>query len=131
MRTRVYTDGSAEEGMKNGASGVYIRHPHGDTTSLSVPGGLQCSNYRAEILAICTAAEYLLESGKQMGNIAFFTDSLSTLQALNSADPDHMIQGLHFSLAKLTAQYSAPPPPPHTHTHTHTPTSSGCLLMCN
>ena len=102
----VYTDGSAEEGMKNGGSGVYIRYSDGDTTSLSVPGGLQCSNYRAEILAICTAAEHLLESRKKKGNIAIFTDSLSTLQALNSADPDQMIQGLHSSLAKLTAQLS-------------------------
>ena len=74
--THVYTDGSAEEGMKNGGSGVYIRYPDGDTTSLSVPGGLQCSSYRAEI------------------------------QALNSADPEQMIQGLHSSLAKLTAQFS-------------------------
>ena len=92
--------------MKNGGSGVYIRYPDGDTTSLSVPGRLQCSNYLAEILAICTAAEHLLQSGKQMGNITIFTDSLSTLQALNSADPDQMIQGLHSCLAKLTAQHS-------------------------
>ena len=92
--------------MKNGSSGVYVSYPDGDTTSLSVPGGLHCSNCRAEILAICTAAEHLLESGKQMGNIAIFTDSLSTLQALNSADPVQMIQGLHSSLAKPTAQHS-------------------------
>ena len=38
--THVYTDGSAEEGMKNGGSGVCIRYSDGDTTSLSVPGGL-------------------------------------------------------------------------------------------
>ena len=62
--THVYTDGSAEEGMKNDGSGVYIRYSDGDTTSLSVPGGLQCSNYRAEILAICTAAVHLLGSRK-------------------------------------------------------------------
>ena len=49
---------------------------------------------------------WLLESRKKMGNIAIFTDSLSTLQALNSADPDQMIQGLHSSLAKLTAQFT-------------------------
>ena len=104
--THVYTNGSAEEVMKNGGSGVYIRYPDGNTTSLSVHGGLHCSNYRAELLAICTAAEHLLESGKQMGNIAIFTNSLSTLQALNSADPDQMIQGLHSSLAKLTALHS-------------------------
>ena len=92
--------------MKNGGSGVYIRYSDGDTTSLSVPGGFQCSNYRAEILAISTAAEHLFESMKKMGNIAIFTDSLSTLQALNSADLDQMIQGLHSSLAKLTAQFT-------------------------
>ena len=28
--THVYTDGSAEEGMKNGGRGVYIRYPDGD-----------------------------------------------------------------------------------------------------
>ena len=57
-------------------------------------------------LAFSTAAEHLLESRKKMGNIAIFTDSLSTLQALNSADPDQMIQGLHSSLAKLTVQFT-------------------------
>ena len=92
--------------MKNGGSGVYIRYPDGDTTSPSAPGGLQCSNYRAKVLAICTAAQHPLESGKHMGNIAIFIDSLPTLQVLNSADPDQMIQGLHSSLAKLTAQYA-------------------------
>ena len=102
--THIYTDGSAEEGMKNGGSGVYIRYSDGDTTSLSVSGGLQCSNYRTEILAISTAAEHLFESRKKMGKFAIFTDSLSSFQALNSADPDQMIQGLHSSLAKLTAQ---------------------------
>ena len=44
-----------------------------------------------------------------MGNISVFTDSLSTLQALNTADPNQMIKGLHSSLAKLTAQFSVSP----------------------
>ena len=65
-----------------------------------------CTPSVAEILAISTAAEHLLESRKKMGNIAIFTDSLSTRQALNSADPDQMIQGLHSSLAKLTVQFT-------------------------
>ena len=63
--THVCSDGSTEEGMKNGGSGVYIRYWDGDTTSLSVPGGRQCSNYRSEVLAISTAAEHLLESRKK------------------------------------------------------------------
>ena len=81
--THVYADASAEEGINNGGNGVYIRYSGGDIASLAVPGGLQCFNYRAEILTICTAAEHLLESGKQIGNIAIFTDSLSILQVLN------------------------------------------------
>ena len=40
-----------------------------------------------------------------MENITIFTDSLSTLQVLNTANPDQIIQGLHSSLAKLTAQF--------------------------
>ena len=113
--TRVYIDGSAEVGMKNGDSGVYIKYPDGDTTSFSVPYGLQCSNYRAEILAICTAAKHLLESGKNMGNIAIFTDFLSTHQALNPADPDQIIQGLRSSLPSWQLSFQYP--------------SSVCLLM--
>ena len=70
--THVYTDGSAEEGMKSGGSRVYISYPDGDTTSHSVPGGLQYSSYRAEILATWTAAEYLLESGEKNGKCRHF-----------------------------------------------------------
>ena len=88
--TQVFTNGSAEEGMNNGGRGVYIRYSDGDTTSLSVPGGPHWTNDRAEILAICRTTEHLLESWKQMGNIAIFTDSLSTLQAtqLSWSRPD-------------------------------------------
>ena len=55
---------------------------------------LKCSNYRAEILAICTAAEHLSECWKAMGNIAIFIDSLvnPTSPQLSSADPDQVIQ---------------------------------------
>ena len=42
--TYVYTDGSAEERMKDGGSEVYIKYPDCDTTTLSVPGGLRCFN---------------------------------------------------------------------------------------
>ena len=123
--THVYTGGSAEVGIKTGGSGVFIRYPDGDTTSRSVSGGLPCSDYRVEILAICTAAEHLSE---RVRNIAIFTDSLLTLEVLSSADPDQMIQGLHPSLAKLTAQFSVPRPPPPplpSPPHTHTPPPVG------
>ena len=87
--------------MKNGGSGVYIRYSDGDTTSLSVPGGLQCSNYRAEILAICTAAEHLLESREKR---EISPSSPTLYQPFKPST--QMIQGLHSSLAKLTAQFT-------------------------
>ena len=107
--TRVYADGSAEREMKNGGSEVYIRYPDGDTTSLSVPGGFRCSNHQAEILAICTAAGYMLESGKQLGNIAIFTDSLSTLQALNSADSTRWSRACTIPLPSWQLSFRYPP----------------------
>ena len=35
--------------------------------------------------------------------VFIFTDSMSTLQALDSAGPDQLIQSLHSSLARQTA----------------------------
>jgi len=101
--THVFTDGSSEEAVRQWSSGVYIRFPDRDKT-ISAPGGTLCSNYRAEVLAISTAAEYLAECGKQLGNVVIFTDSVSTMQTLNSANPDQTIQNLHSSLSKLTAK---------------------------
>ena len=44
--------------------------------------------------------------GEKKREISPSSPTLSTLQALNSADPDQMIQGLHSSLAKLTVQFT-------------------------
>ena len=102
--THVYTDGSAAEAVRDGGSGVLVRFSDGATKSVSVPGGKLCTNYQAEILAIKTAADFLTELGKDMGNVVIFSDSMSTLQALQSPDPDQHIKQLHSSLANLTAQ---------------------------
>ena len=113
--THVYTDGSAEEGMKNGGRGVYIRYSDGDTTSLSVPGGLQCSNYRAEILAISTAAEHLLESRKK--------------REISPSSPT-LFQPFRPSTQLIQTRWSkaCTPPLPSWQLSSQYP-SSGCLLM--
>ena len=50
-------------------------------------GGILCSNYRAEVLALLNATETI--SWEEKPNIAvFLTDSLSALQALMSGEPD-------------------------------------------
>ena len=91
--------------MKNGGNGVYVIYPDGDITSLSVPGGLSAPAIELRYWPFAQLQSTCKTVGK-MGNIAIFIDSLTTLQALNSVDPDQMIQGLHSSLAKLTAQFS-------------------------
>lgn len=55
-----YTDGSAENAVKNGRSGINIRYPDSISLSNSVPVGLLSSNYRAEAQALIVATEHLL-----------------------------------------------------------------------
>ena len=58
--TRVFTDGSAEEAVRNGGGGVYIEHQNGQRTSAAVPTGEVSTNFRAEKSAILLAANALL-----------------------------------------------------------------------
>ena len=100
--TQVYTDGSAEEATRNGGSGFYVRFVDGDSSSFAVQGGKLCSNFRAEVLAIKTATDFLSSCDKPLGNVSILTDSMSTLQALNASDPGPLVQSLKASLASLT-----------------------------
>ena len=61
-----------------------------------------CSNSRAEVLAITTAADLFPSCDKALGSVSIFTDSLSTLQALDSPDPGPLVQSLKAALATLT-----------------------------
>ena len=69
--THIYTDGSAENAIRNGGCGVFIKRPGLPSVSLSKPGGSLCSNYKSELLALYNG-----------------TDSLSQLQSLTSETPD-------------------------------------------
>ena len=42
--THIFTDGSAENAVRNGGRGAYIRRPDGTTSSLSIPAGDLSSN---------------------------------------------------------------------------------------
>ena len=55
--THIYTDGSAENATRNGGCGAYIKRPGKPPLSASAPGGILCSNYRAEVLALLNATE--------------------------------------------------------------------------
>ena len=86
--THIYTDGSAENATRNGGCGAYMKRPGKPPFSVSAPGGILCSNYRAEVLALLNATETVISWDKKPKKAVFPTDSLSALQALMSGEPD-------------------------------------------
>ena len=51
--THVFTDGSAENAVRNGGSGAFIHRLDGTISSLSILAGDLSSNYRAEVHTSC------------------------------------------------------------------------------
>ena len=102
----VYTDGSSVKAVRNGGSGFYIIFPDGTKVSQSVPGGTRCTNFKAEILAIKSSADYLTDCKKNIGSIVFLTDSMSAIQALNSRTDDPSIYSLLSSVNRLSQKAS-------------------------
>ena len=100
--THVFIDGSAENAVRNGGSGAYIRRPDGTTSSLSNPAGDLSSNYRAEVHALKAATELLIEEDCNQQNMVLLSDSLSALQSLTNGPTDLRTQQLHNSLCTLS-----------------------------
>jgi ribonuclease HI len=98
-----YTDGSAENAVRNAGGGVYIKYPDKTLYTLSIPVGEKSSNYRAEVQALDAATEHLIQQGIQRASIVFLTDSLSALQALQTGPTDSALQHLQSSLDSLSA----------------------------
>ena len=70
--TRVYTDGSAAEAVKDGGSGIFIKYHSGNVKRISIPAGHTCTNCKAELLAIQTALDSLKDLELNKRNIALF-----------------------------------------------------------
>jgi ribonuclease HI/endonuclease/exonuclease/phosphatase family metal-dependent hydrolase len=84
---QVYTDGSATNAVSNGGAGVLVRYPDGETKTASIPTGLHCTNYRAEVQALLKAATMVSQSDDECPQVVFLSDAFSVLQAL-SADKE-------------------------------------------
>ena len=54
-----YTDGSAENAVRNGGAGVYIQYAGGKEDKISLATGLYSTNYKAEADALKTAAAHI------------------------------------------------------------------------
>ena len=97
---RSYTDGSADQAVKNGGSGIYTTYPDKTPSSISIPAGKRCTNYKAEVLALLTASESLRETAGKC--IVFLTDCLSTMQDLESGPTESQTQELLRTLLYLS-----------------------------
>ena len=76
----VHTDGSAEDVVRNGGSGVFVRAPTGQTVSYTNATGRICSDFKAETSALQTAVAYIEEMKPQ--KTALLADSKAALQSL-------------------------------------------------
>ena len=86
--THIYTDGLAENAIRNGGCGVFIKRPGFPSVSLSKPGGCLCSNYKAEHPALYNATEALKQWERKPKKAVFLSDSVSASQSLTSETPD-------------------------------------------
>ena len=83
--THVFTDGSAEKATRNGECAIYIRQPNKPPSTIAIPGGDMCSNYRAEAAqALLTATGTVTQLETRPKKVVLLTDSLYVLQALAS-----------------------------------------------
>ena len=96
-----FTDGSAERAVCNAGSGIYIKFPDRTTSALSFPVGKRSSNYRAELQALISATDHLIQKAKQQ-NIVLLTDSLSALQAVSAGPTDTTTRQLLDLIATLS-----------------------------
>ena len=104
--THVYTDGSAENTLRNGYSGVYIQYPEDREDKISLATGLCSTNYKDEVEALKTAAVHTEASTHASHNVVLLTNVLSILQALQSnRDTDH--NNLCAALASLFRSHAA------------------------
>ena len=107
-----YTDGSAFKDTATAGFGVLLRFPDGSDFEISEACGTSCSNYDAEIKGLTTAVELIhqnFELGeKEPTNTVIFTDSKSTLEALENPydNPDSNIDLLGLSIHNLLTSYN-------------------------
>ncbi|KAK7475345.1 hypothetical protein BaRGS_00033421, partial [Batillaria attramentaria] len=103
--TRVYTDGSADDAVRNGGAGVYIQYPGGREEKICLATGLYSSNYKAEAVALKSAAVHIETSAQAPHHVVFLTDALSVLQALQT-NKDSELNDLTSTLSSLSRSHA-------------------------
>ena len=106
-----YTDGSAFKATINAGYGAVVNLPNEDKKEIFNSCGSFCSNYIAEQQAITNAADHInfhfSTNPSSVTNIVIFTDSLSTIEALESgSDTSKDITHLTWSLHNLISRHN-------------------------
>ena len=87
-----WTDGSAEEGTKNGGAGAIISIPGEDEITIKEASGAICSSFKAEMVAIERALSKILyqldEEIEFDRTLWLFSDSLSSIITLSQGPGD-------------------------------------------
>ena len=92
---QAYTDGSATKAVADGGAGVFIMFPDSTVITESIPTGINCSNYKAEVQALLTAVQMVKASSRrEYGQVVFLTDALSVLEALKSGGEPELTDSL-------------------------------------
>ena len=99
--THAYTDGSAEDAVKNGGGGVYIKFSNGNTESKSFSTGKNSTNYRAEAKAILTAVQTLNNSEFTSNSTVILTDCRSILESIQSGEETQTLNEIKSELTTL------------------------------
>ena len=80
----LWTDGSAEGGVRRGGGGAWIVLPSGEEKEVTVAAGLACSSTRAELTALRAALRATAELPITEQQITICTDSQAALRLLES-----------------------------------------------
>ena len=102
---QIYTDGSAEEAIRNGGGGVYMKFPDGTRASHIVTTGKYSTNFRAEACALLKAAKELNTPETAPEKTVILSDCKSLLQSLQSCKDQSKLMGdLRKELAALNSR---------------------------
>ena len=80
----IWTDGSADGGVRRGGGGALLAQPSGETSEVTVAAGLACSSTRAELCALRAALTAVMELPIERQHIIVCTDSQASLRLLQS-----------------------------------------------
>lgn len=103
--THIYTDGSAENAVKNGGAGIHICFPNGKEENVALPTGLNSTNYKAEATAIKIACDNVQNNPNTSNKIVLLSDAKSVLEALQSRKSNDLNDVLS-SLALLSKYHT-------------------------